>query len=345
MPEARPDLAAPIDLGGEGTPVQEAPALCPAPGARLFLKREDLAGQEYGGNKVRKLEHLLATARDQGRPVLTTGAVGSHHVLATAWYGRRLGIAVHAVLGPQPATPHVEQTARASAGLLAGAWPVPRWPLLPAQAAVVAHELERRHGVAPLLVPPGGSSVEGCLGSVRLGLELGRDVAEGRLPEPDQLYLPVGSGGTAAGLWVGLRAAGLGTRLVGVRVAPALLSNRAHVRALAHGLCRRLGWHLRLASDDLVLDTAHLGAGYGHPTAAGEQALARARDTAGLSLESTYSAKAMAACLAHLSGAPTGRVALFLVTANSKPLDPLLASAPPTLPAPLRALLGSPIQR
>lgn len=328
-----PPLRPPLDLGGHDTPVQETAGLCPRADQRLFVKREDLAGGAYGGNKVRKLEHLLALARDQGRPVLTTGAVGSHHVLATAWYGGRMGLPVYAVLGPQPGTPHVRQTARASAGLLAGSWPAAGWSRLPALLLVAAREIERRQGRAPLVIPPGGSSVEGCLGSVRLGLELARDVDQGRLPAPDRVYLPVGSGGTAAGLWVGLRAGGLACPLVGVRVAPAMLANRAQVRALALRIGRRLGWPIRLDPADLVLRTDHYGAGYGHPTAAGDHATARARDAAGLVLEPTYSAKALAACLDALAHAPPGQTALFLLTCNSRSLEPLHATAPADLPA------------
>ena len=60
--------------------------------AALWIKRDDLTHPEYGGNKVRKLEHSLAVARKRGaNRIVTVGAVGSHHVLATAFFGRRAG--------------------------------------------------------------------------------------------------------------------------------------------------------------------------------------------------------------------------------------------------------------
>src|SRR4051812_10755020 len=79
----------------------------------LWVKREDRAGTVYGGNKVRKLEYLLGRVAETGGDVLTLGAVGSHHLLATALYGSRAGIRVHGVVFPQPDSPHARETARA----------------------------------------------------------------------------------------------------------------------------------------------------------------------------------------------------------------------------------------
>src|SRR5690606_25920461 len=79
-------------------------------GARLRLKRDDQAGLPYGGNKVRQLASTLARARDLGATrLVTAGATGSHHALATAVYGRRLGFDVTLCLFPQPLTDHVRR--------------------------------------------------------------------------------------------------------------------------------------------------------------------------------------------------------------------------------------------
>ena len=90
----------------------------------MWVKREDRAGTVYGGNKVRKLEWLLGDALEIGGDVLSIGAVGSHHLLATAVYGSRQGIHVHGVVTPQPDHPHVRENARA----LGFGMPAPLWP-------------------------------------------------------------------------------------------------------------------------------------------------------------------------------------------------------------------------
>src|SRR5215472_6673366 len=93
-------------LGSYPTPLEPLEALS-RPGCSLWIKRDDLTNPLYGGNKVRKLERLLADAKQRGaQRILTVGAVGSHHVLATAVFGRRAGFEVEAVLVPQPRTAH-----------------------------------------------------------------------------------------------------------------------------------------------------------------------------------------------------------------------------------------------
>jgi len=330
-----------ITLARLPVPVQELPELCPLEEVRLFAKREDLSADRYGGNKVRKLEHLLARAREHGGPLLTVGAAGSHHLLATACFGQQQGIEVHALVGPQPDSPHARDNARALAGLAAGLWPVPHWVRLPEVMAQAVATLSARSHHAPFLVPAGGSSVDGCLGAVSLGLELGQDVIAGRIPPPDHVVVPVGIGGTAVGLWVGLRAMGLPTTVVGVRTTPRLMATGPQLRALAGSVLRRM--HLRptvpLRVNPLQLVHDQVGAGYGSPTPQGIEAARLAFERGGLQLEQTYSAKAMAACLHAIRQHELGGVVVFVATASSRPMGPLLADAPATLPPALDALL------
>src|SRR5215471_7640867 len=69
----------------------------------LWIKRDDLTNPTYGGNKIRKLEKLLADAKRRGAErIVTVGAIGSHHVLATGIFARSLGMKVEAVVVPQP---------------------------------------------------------------------------------------------------------------------------------------------------------------------------------------------------------------------------------------------------
>src|SRR5438552_1916814 len=70
-------------------------------GVSLWCKRDNETSPLYGGNKVRKLEHVLEEARHRGvGRIVTIGAVGSHHVLATTLYGRRAGFEVEGILTP-----------------------------------------------------------------------------------------------------------------------------------------------------------------------------------------------------------------------------------------------------
>ena len=97
-----------VSLGCFPTPVERSEALSRELGCDLWVKRDDRSGALYGGNKVRKLELLLADAKRRGcARVATLCAYGSHHALATATYGAHLGLEVELFLYPQPLTPHV----------------------------------------------------------------------------------------------------------------------------------------------------------------------------------------------------------------------------------------------
>ena len=223
---------------------------------------------------MRKLEYLLGEAFSHEADTLVTGgAAGSHHALATAIFGAEQGLEVHVVSMPQRYSAHVEEQLRAVLAAGAEVHPV-RSPalLLPALRAVAARQ--RMRGRHPYSIPPGGSNVAGTLGYVEAGLELARQMEAGVLPEPDALVVPLGSGGTAAGLAVGLAAAGITARVIGVRVVPRALVTHARLGALIG----RTVHHLRtlderfpdvasVARSHLDIDHAEYGSGYGEPTA------------------------------------------------------------------------------
>ena len=200
------DLRVPhLRLGTWPAPVQRLETLSEELGTEVWLKSEGRAGRLYGGNKVRKLEYLLADAVARGsQRVVTIGAYGSHHALATATYGRALGLEVDLVLYPQPVTAHVVDDLLASSATGA--------TLLPSRNAVFAwlragwRALTQPRTVS---IPAGGSSPLGALGWVEAGLELAAQVEAGELPAPEWVFVPAGTCGTVSGLALGLELAGL----------------------------------------------------------------------------------------------------------------------------------------
>jgi 1-aminocyclopropane-1-carboxylate deaminase/D-cysteine desulfhydrase-like pyridoxal-dependent ACC family enzyme len=281
------------------------------------VKRDDLTHHVYGGNKVRKLEYVLEDARACGaKRLVTVGAVGSHHVLATTYFGKLAGFEVEAVMVPQPWTDQVVEVLRADLGLGLRALPVGTWGAAP--FAVLARVMS-----GAKLIALGGSSALGTMGYVDAGRELAGQVQAGVLPEPDVCVVALGSGGTAAGLSVGFAAAGLATRVVGVCVSAPPWALHASARHLARACGRKAGVrHVRLDFDDRFL-----GAGYGSPTPEGDEATALAREHAGLMLDPTYTAKAFACALWFLRARRAPRI-LYWHTLSSAPMQPLLARAP-----------------
>ncbi len=318
-----------MSFGRYPTPCQRLPGLS-RPGCDLFIKRDDLTHPLYGGNKVRKLEKILEEARARkAQRLLTVGAVGSHHVLATAVHGRAAGFEVEAVLVPQPRTAHVEQNLRADLGQGLVALAVPR--LFPG-SALVSYALAfgvlsaRRLRQGTFYIPVGGSSVTGALGYVDAALELAAQIRAGEIPEPDLVVVTVGSGGTAAGLAAGLVKAGLACRVVAVVVGAPVFAVEIGARFLARRAARRVGVDPREASQRLVFDARYLGAGYGAPTEAGARAMERAAGE-GLTLDPTYTAKTFAAVLDLVEAKSAARI-LYWHTLSSAPMAPLLEAAP-----------------
>jgi 1-aminocyclopropane-1-carboxylate deaminase/D-cysteine desulfhydrase-like pyridoxal-dependent ACC family enzyme len=301
-----------ISLGIFPTPVQRVKALDSA--SELWVKRDDLTAAEYGGNKVRALEFLLAGVAP-GDTVLTVGGEGSTHVLATAAHARRLGAQTVAVRWRHERNPMADAVAEQASGLCARITTT-RWAV-----AGLLRALRVRVAGGVHWVPAGGTSPLGILGHVNAALELARQMSAGELPLVDRIVAPLGSGGTVAGLALGLAIAGVDAIVVGARVAPRVIANRARVLSLARGTSRLIE---RLTGERLPrpvrveVDHAVYGGAYGKPTREGDAAEAAMRGAAGLRLDATYSAKALAAVLAAPAGAPV----LFWLTFDARWLGP-----------------------
>jgi 1-aminocyclopropane-1-carboxylate deaminase/D-cysteine desulfhydrase-like pyridoxal-dependent ACC family enzyme len=306
-------------LGTYPTPVQRITI----EGAELWVKRDDLTHPVYGGNKVRKLEHILEDARARGaKRLVTVGAVGSHHVLATTYFGTRAGLRIEAVMVPQPRTAHVVEDIRAGLALGLRVAPVTSWWSVP-------FEVLRRLGHDAYFVSVGGSSTLGAMGYVDAARELAAQVRAGEMPEPDVAVVALGSGGTVAGIAAGLEAEGMKTRVVAIDVADPPFVIEWSALLLARACARRAGVQatLRTMRSRIEFDRRFRGAGYGHATAQGEDAT-RAAGPRGITLDPTYTAKAFAAALARARDATSSRTILYWHTLSSAPMGPLLAGAP-----------------
>ena len=335
-----------LELGSYPTPLWRLPDV---PGAEheLWVKDDGATAKPYGGNKVRKLERLLALARERkAARLLTVGAAGSHHVLATCLYGARIGLRTHAILTPQPWTPHAEATLRA--GLHAGLSAAPARSYLDAVAKLRS---ERRAG--DFVIGPGGCGSEGTWAYCLAVDELGRQLAEQGLAQLAAIIVAAGSGSTAAGLLAGVLRRGVARRIIAVQVAPnpmlrPLVIGQALYSLWRHDQSPRPFDALR----SLRVDGRFVGRGYGHPSDAGARAAELAR-TFGLVLEPTYTAKAFAAALSWASATRSRhsarklqlhqrRTYLYWHTLSADPLDVLLAGAPGSLPRALAQLLLEP---
>jgi D-cysteine desulfhydrase len=336
----------PVLVGQYPTPVVRL--ACGAVGHALFVKNDGVSHPVYGGNKVRKLERLLGQAEREGaRRVLTLGPAGSHHVLATSYFGGKRGLSVRAVLFPQPHSEHAEATL--SAALACGLDAVPA-----SSRFGVPWKLLRAFERDTFFIPPGGSNP---LGAESYADALGE--LEGQLDggPPDVIVVALGSGGTAAGILAGVVQRGLPTLVVAVDVGAVGLFARALVIGLAERVLRRRGVRVtpRALHERLWIDRSQVGPGYGSPTPAGGAAT-RVAAKFGMQLDPTYTAKAFASALGWVAESGFSRPkaqarrgvralaepfrVLYWHTLSAAPLGLVLAGArfPAALPAELRKL-------
>ncbi|HEY6730639.1 MAG TPA: pyridoxal-phosphate dependent enzyme [Solirubrobacterales bacterium] len=303
-----------LSLSQRPTPVRELPGL------GIWVKEDGAFGSGgWGGNKVRKLEWLIPDARRRGRrSILTFGGLGTNWGLATALYAREHGLETALALVDQPVDDHVTaQLAR----LEASGARIYRTRTKARTVAMLPWLLARnaRGGRPPYLLPAGGSSPVGALGYVEAALEIAAQVEEGSLPEPAHVVVPVGTGGTAAGLALGFQLAGLRTRVVGVVVndqlrldAPVFARLARHTASLLERRAARLP-SLKIEPGMLDLTRDQIGAGYGHRTEAARRASALAGEEQ-LPLDPVYTAKAMAGLLALRAEGHLDEPALFIHT-------------------------------
>lgn len=315
-----------IELGTLPTAVETVPAFGKEPAlANVTIKRDDISAADYGGNKVRKLEFLLADARAQQREyVITYGGLGSNHARATALNCKKLGLQCTAILTPEPMTAAVRETLDHHAALGTRIETAERY----IDANAICEQVQNEYGPEHCYeIPFGGSSRVGTLGFVNAALELAHQVATGDCPAPDVIYLACGTAGTVAGLAVGLEMTGLPTRIEALQVTP----DSMQPFRLATTLVAEVTDDLTAAGIDVPATGAsisrinirndQLGAGYAEPTDACREAAAIWAETTGLPMSLTYTAKAFAGLIADArAGQLDGLQALFWNTYNSQPV-------------------------
>jgi len=279
------------------TPLEEAPRLTAALGGpRILLKRDDLTGLALGGNKVRKLELLLADALAQGADtVLTTGAADSNHCRMTAAAAARLGLRCILLLAVRNESPTVQgnllldRLFGAEVHFYSAQVPTGGDERLLELAAAV-----RGRGGKPYLFPAGGSNALGILGYTLMVEELMGQLAA-RSVTVDYLVIASGTGGTHAGLLLGsaLFHPSFTTLAINIMEADnhALETRTRTVYAEGAAL---LGLPDNHEKPQFVLRAGYVGEGYGILSPAAAEAIQLLARSEGILLDPVYTGKAMA---------------------------------------------------
>lgn len=316
------------------TPLHELPNLREELGGkrrspRILIKRDDLTGLAFGGNKARKLEFLVGDALRRGATVLvTSGAVQSNHARMTAAAACAARMKSALVLTSE--TEHPDMQGNLLLDKLLGAeihliGPNAN-PLLPtgdeeaARIAALMEDLERR-GERPYLIPVGGSSPTGALGYVTGTLELvGQLFQIGEAPS--RLYYANGSRGTQAGLALGAKMFSAPYRIHGIAVSGGEPEKSERAIRIGNQAAENLGVGSRIEMKDLLNDEGYIGSGYGVATPGCIEAIRLLARSEGILLDSVYSGKAMAGMIDHIrrGAIDPGESVVFLHTGGTPAL-------------------------
>jgi D-cysteine desulfhydrase family pyridoxal phosphate-dependent enzyme len=271
------------------TPIESLPRLSDALGGpSLLIKRDDLTGLAFGGNKTRKLEFLVAEARDQGaKTLISGGALQSNHCRQTAATAARCGFKCILVLTG-------EKPEESSANLLLD-------NLFGAEIVYVAERKDRdrilqetfdrvaKDGMKPYLVPYGGSNPTGALGYAFAMQEL---MAQNL--QADWIVFATSSGGTHAGLMLGRRVFGYKGKVLGVSVDESEDWLKDHVSELASLTSEKVGKRIDFTADEVLANANYCLAGYGVLTEQEREAIHLFATYEGLLLDPVYTGRAAA---------------------------------------------------
>lgn len=275
-----------VELCSLPSPVQPLHHILPD----LWIKRDDLNAPICGGNKVRALEFLLG-GLSSGDSVVTVGGEGSTHVLSTALHAARIGVTTYALRWRHDMNPVARDVSSKIESVIRRP-SIHLTPVLPiARARFRAFREKSRY------IPVGGSVPLGVLGHVNGALELAAQIDNGEMPQPSSVIVPMGTGGTAAGLVLGFEIAGLDIEVVGVRAGPRLFSNTRTVLSLASRTARLIGTVCGVKMPQIDRDRLRVihslyGGAYGRPLEGAARAAADLHEAIGIRLDDTYTAKA-----------------------------------------------------
>jgi D-cysteine desulfhydrase len=299
-----------VRLGALPTPIQKLEKLGTLLDHKnLYLKKDNESGELFGGNKVRKLEFLLGDAiKNHAQGVLTIGYAGSNHTCATALYAHQVGLHCVCMHLPQVPTNYLRRNLLLSLAYGAELHLFDSW----AQREIEIHQRDKEFynqtGTHLYFIPSGGSNEIGAIGFINAAFELKEQIEQGVMPEPDYIYVAIGSVGTAAGLIAGVEAAHLKSVVVPVCIEPETFTGEHAIN-----LCN---W-IRITTTVLnKLDPAFplievnqhevpivydfIGEGYARISPQAREAISLINTVEGIKLDGTYTGKTCAAMLRDL---------------------------------------------
>lgn len=265
-------------------------------GPTIYIKRDDLTGLPFGGNKTRKLEYLMADALEQNADtIITCGAVQSNHCRLTLAAAIQEGLQCQLVL--EERVPNSYDYHANGNNLLFNLLKPEKIHIAPYGKNPVdvmgelAQEL-RLQGRRPYIIPVGGSNAVGDLGYVACANEILEQMAQMQISF-DRIFITSGSAGSHAGLLAGMKLSKQDIKIQGIGInRPQKIQEQA-ILELANDTLEKLGKKPNITKADVVVNCDYIGEGYSMPTAAMKAAVKLVAEKEAIFLDPTYTGKTM----------------------------------------------------
>ncbi|MEK7435233.1 MAG: pyridoxal-phosphate dependent enzyme [Cyanobacteriota bacterium] len=314
-----------LNLGNYPTPIQKLTNLekkinCTS---NIYIKRDDLTSNIYGGNKVRKLEFTLADAiNKKATRIITGGGNGSNMTVAVSIFSKKLGINVNSVFFPQPINNHVKTNFELN-------------NFFGSKIHISSNKISFFYKIIekmiyytikdkkiPYLIIPGDSNALSSLGYVNCVFEILEQIKNNEISEPDYIFVSLGSCGTTSGLLAGLKICNLKSKLVAVSVSDKIISNKKniirHTTKIIDFISKKSlkKLDIKINDDDITVLYDYLGKGYGHEIPELYNIIKLLDETENIKLDPTYTGKTMVAMLDFIKKVENKNI-LFINTYNS----------------------------
>lgn len=240
------------------TPIEELKGICKP---KLFLKRDDLNGLLVSGNKIRKLEYLIAEARDKKcDTIITCGAVQSNHCRTTVAFCKNFGYDCHLFLRTKNSP---EYTGNLLLDELLGA----KIKFITPEEYKFRDEIMKEYakklkGKKSYIIPEGGSNEIGALGYIDCMKEMADFIEKEKI---DAIYCAVGSGGTYSGLLIGKQLLKINIDLNGVIICDTVEYFTNKITDICEKAIDRFNLKIKIQAQDITLIDGFVGEGYGIP--------------------------------------------------------------------------------
>ncbi len=321
-----------LQLGFFPTPLHKLEKLSDELGVNLYVKRDDFTGiSQFGGNKIRKLEFLMAKALEEGcDTVITYGATQSNHAMQTATVCRRCGLnpILYLISVIEPDKSDLRANLLLDYIMEAEIIIEPLNDGNEEAANRRAYEKSIKHinalekqGNKCFQIPGGGANEVGSSGFISGFVEMTQQMRELNI-SADYIFHATGTGGTLAGLAAGKKLIGSNTQIVGIGVGLKDDGYPQRIVSLANAALGYIGSSSVVTTEDFYYDSNYYAPGYEIPNQGGTMAIKKLAYSEGILLDPVYTGKAFAGMLDYIrtGKVPQGSDVLFWHTGGATAL-------------------------